>query len=80
MFFCTALERPIEYQNQMERMKSDLNPTFPIGPVTTVGQVTPGSTTTTTTATANHTMVHRTNSLPDTGILTRVPGVSRAHM
>lgn len=70
---CTALERPIEYQNQMERMKSDFYPAFPIGPVTTVGHVTPGSTTTTTTTTtANHAMANRAMSLPDT----RLSGVS----
>ena len=74
MFACTALERPIEYQNQMERMKSD--PAFPIGPVTTVGQITPGSTTTTTTTSSNHSMAHRAKSLPDTGSLSRLPNVS----
>jgi hypothetical protein len=78
MLHSTALERPIEYQNQQERKRNEPIPAFPIGPVTTRGQVTPGSTTTTTTSMSNPALSHRALSLPDTGTLTRQPGVCTA--
>lgn len=69
------MERPIEYQNQMERKKNEPLSAFPIGPVTTKGQVTPGSTTTITTSPSHPALNHRASSFPDTGSLIRRPGV-----
>lgn len=59
----------------MERKKNEPIPALPIGPVTTKGQVTPGSTTTTTTSSSHPALNHRAFSFPDTGSLIRQPGV-----
>ncbi|XP_032241354.2 triple functional domain protein isoform X5 [Nematostella vectensis] len=78
-----ALERPIEYQNLMERQKNTPGdspsqgapPAVPVGPVTTQGQVTPGSSTTTSTSPA---FMARAGTMPDSISVRRPPGMGSA--